>query len=69
VIVMSVTPILCITLADWLGRGTVICANAEAAKHNTNNTAKKETELRFRELMIFLLVVGFGEDDIKELTI
>jgi hypothetical protein len=27
-------------------------------------TAKKETELRFRELMVFLLVVGgFGEDD------
>src|ERR1041384_5272801 len=66
---MSVTPILCITLAAWLGRGTVICAKAEAEKHNTNNTAKKETELRLTELMIFLLVDGFDGDDSKELRI
>src|SRR5919106_2135910 len=52
---MSVTPTLCITLADWLGRGVVTCAATEMAKHKM---AKKETEFRFRELMVFLLVMG-----------
>src|SRR5262249_25397840 len=35
----------------WLGRGNVTCANAAAAKQNTNRIAKMETELRLRELM------------------
>jgi hypothetical protein len=64
--VTSVTPILCITLAFWLGRGTRICANAETAEHNTNRTAKIEIELRFTELMIFLLGDGFGSNDTTE---
>jgi hypothetical protein len=56
--VMSVTPSVCITLAFWLGRGVRTCAKAETAKHNTNRVAMIETELRFRELIVFLLVMG-----------
>jgi hypothetical protein len=51
------------TLAFWLGRGVVICANAGTTKQST---AQKETKLRLRELMIFLLSDGFGENDIRE---
>jgi hypothetical protein len=58
--VMSVTPILCITLAFWLGRGTVICENAEPAKQSTNSTANRETELRFSEFIDLLLVMGLA---------
>src|SRR5262250_2315643 len=58
---MSVTPILCMTLAFWLGRGSVTCAIVATAQLKTNMMAKTETELRFRELMVFLLVDGFGE--------
>jgi hypothetical protein len=61
-----VTPILCITLAFWLGRGKVTCPNVTTPQLKTNMIAKTETELRFRELMIFLLVVGFGGNDSKE---
>src|SRR5215203_3499781 len=50
------------TLAFWLGRGTLTCAKAETAKHNRNSTAKNETEIRFRELMIFLLKMGLAHD-------
>src|ERR1051326_4455774 len=45
------------TLAFWLGRGNVTCATAATAQLKKNMTAKKETELRLRELMIFLLVM------------
>jgi hypothetical protein len=56
-----VTPILCITLAFWLGRGVVICADpSEAAKHKTQRAAKRR-QLRLWELMVFLLVDGFCE--------
>src|SRR6185369_230155 len=56
--VTSVTPILCITLAFWLGRGRSTCARTEMPEHRTNKTANRETVLRFRELMVFLLVMG-----------
>jgi hypothetical protein len=46
------------TLAFWLGRGKVTCATAATAQLKTNKMAKTETELRLRELMIFLLVDG-----------
>src|SRR5215207_9270087 len=59
---MSVTPMVCMTLAFWLGRGKLTCAKAETAKHNRNSTAKNETEIRFRELMIFLLKMGLAHD-------
>src|SRR5215207_6851434 len=59
---MSVTPMVCVTLAFWLGRGTLTCANAETAKHKRNSTAKNETEIRFRELMVFLLKMGLADD-------
>src|SRR5216684_670573 len=64
--VMSVTPMVCITLAFWLGRIGLIasggcCASASgAAQMTANRIAKVKRESRFREIIVALLVVEFG---------
>jgi len=52
---------VCVTLAFWLGRGTLICAKTDAVQHSANRTEKQKTELRLKEVMIFLLVIGWSE--------
>jgi hypothetical protein len=54
--VTLVTPMVCITLAFWLGLGTTTCAIAAPTQLNTNKVAKTKSRLRFRELMVSLLV-------------
>src|SRR5712692_7615622 len=64
--VMSVTPMVCITLAFWLGRSGLIasggcCADTYgAAQVNANRIAKVKRENRFKEIMLALLIVEFG---------
>src|SRR5260370_29049581 len=64
--VMSVTPMVCITLAFWLGRIGLIasggcCASASGATQMTaTRIAKVKRESRFREIIVALLVVEFG---------
>src|SRR5260370_3719018 len=64
--VISVTPMVCITLAFWLGRIGLIasggcCASASgAAQMTANRIAKVKRESRFREIIVALLVVEFG---------
>src|SRR6266852_3545673 len=64
--VISVTPMVCITLAFWLGRIGLIasggcCASASgAAQMTANRIAKVKRESRFREIIVVLLVVEFG---------
>src|SRR5216684_3374932 len=64
--VMSVTPMVCITLAFWLGRIGLIASGgcwaiAYGAAHITvNRIAKVKSESRFREIIVALLVVEFG---------
>src|SRR5712692_2387843 len=64
--VISVTPMVCITLAFWLGRIGLIasggcCASASgAAQMTANRIAKVKREGRFREIIVALLVVEFG---------
>src|SRR5260221_9808674 len=64
--VMSVTPMVCITLAFWLGRIGLICSGgccADAygtAQMRTNRIVKVKSESRFREIIVVLLVVEFG---------
>lgn len=63
---MSVTPIVCITLAFWLGLIGLIasgacCADAYGAAHvSASRIAKVKKKTRFREIMVALLVVEFG---------
>src|SRR5260370_25318282 len=64
--VISVTPMVCITLAFWLGRigliasgGCCACASG-AAQMTANRIAKVKRESRFREIIVALLVVEFG---------
>src|SRR3989442_11082747 len=54
--VMSVTPIVCITLAFWLGRIGLIasggcCANAWPAHPTPNKIVRWKSESRLREIM------------------
>src|SRR5437763_15699720 len=64
--VMSVTPIVCITLAFWLGRIGLICSGGccasayGTAQTSANRIAKVKRENCFREIMVALLVVEFG---------
>src|SRR5438132_9132614 len=64
--VMSVTPIVCITLAFWLGRIGLIasggcCARAWPAHPTPNRITRWKSESRLREIMFLaLLVVEFG---------
>jgi hypothetical protein len=44
---MSVTPIVCTTLAFWLGRGRRSCAEAACERPKMVMTAKDKTTLRF----------------------
>jgi hypothetical protein len=48
---------VCITLAFWLGLGTTTCAIAALTQLKTNKLANTKTKLRFRELMVSLLVL------------
>src|SRR6184192_1938322 len=63
--VMSVTPMVCITLAFWLGRSGLICTcgccakTKGAAQIAANRIAKAKSENRFMEIMV-LLLFGFG---------
>src|SRR5258707_4471002 len=58
---ISVTPMVCITLAFWLGRIGLManggcCASAYgAAQMTANRIAKVKRENRFREIMVVLL--------------
>src|SRR5438876_2738200 len=63
--VMSVTPIVCITLAFWLGRMGLIasggcCAKAWPAHPTPNRITRWKSESRLTEIMVALLVVEFG---------
>src|SRR5207253_5126960 len=58
--VMSVTPIVCITLAFWLGRSGLIasvgcCANAWPAHPAPNRITKWKSESRLVQIMVVLL--------------
>src|SRR5437762_9684714 len=61
--VMSVTPMVCMTLAFWLGRIGLTCSGgccADAygtAQMSANRIAKVKSESRLREIMVALLVV------------
>src|SRR2546423_13240610 len=63
--VMSVTPMVCITLAFWLGRSGLICTCAccadtkGAAQIAANRIAKAKSENLFMEIIV-LLLFGFG---------
>src|SRR5437660_12747369 len=63
--VMSVTPMVCITLAFWLGRSGLICTcgccadTKGEAQIAANKIAKAKSENRFMEIMV-LLLFGFG---------
>src|SRR2546422_10171839 len=63
-IVMSVTPTVCMTLAFWLGRGRrsgAVCADPYSAVPSTNNkSAKQQVYKCLREFMEFLLVLDFA---------
>src|SRR5438552_4156165 len=64
--VTSVTPMVCITLAFWLGRSGLICsggccADTYGTAHvRANRIAKVKRKNRFREIMVALLVVEFA---------
>src|SRR5260370_41785139 len=59
--VISVTPMVCITLAFWLGRIGLTCSGGccadanGAAQISANRIAKVKRENRFREIMVVLL--------------
>src|SRR5438874_12968496 len=63
--VMSVTPMVCMTLAFWLGRIGLTCSGgccADAygtAQMSPNRIAKVKSESRLREIMVALLVIEF----------
>src|SRR3982751_6159812 len=64
--VTSVTPMVCITVAFWLGRGTVTCACVALARTTRHRIAPMETKL-FQGLISVLLVVESGCNDISKL--